>query len=190
MKRDFWKKHNRNRLKLLCMRLADGGSSSEGTIAEPPVAVPPSAQPSAAPAQPPKETTPEKAFTAEDLETAKAAAVEAYKQHLEEAKDYDKMTAEEKVAFLEKQRADDKIAQYATGKLSAQDLPIDLLPFIKGGSEAETDERLKVFKAAYDKGVQAGVEKRFQTNGYLPRGSAASSTDKSDAKRTRGVTVK
>lgn len=188
MKRDFWNRYNRNRLKLLCMRFADGGSSGTETPAEPPAAVPPA--PPAAPAQPPKETAPDKAFTAEDLESAKAAAVEAYQHHLEEAKDYNKMTAEEKVAFLEQQRADDKIAQYAATKLSAQDLPLDLLPFIKGGSEAETDERLKAFKTAYDKGVQAGVDKRFQANGYLPRTTAAGDAGKAAEKRSRGVSVK
>jgi hypothetical protein len=128
------------------------------------------------------------------LETAKQQAatdaVEAYKHHLEEAKDFEKMTAEEKVVYLQKQMADEKLVGYTTQKLSAAGLPVEFSSFVKGTDEKDTDERIKTLKAAYDKGVQAGVDQRFKANGYVPKGTAAGQPGDEAKKRPRGVSVK
>ncbi len=188
--------HWERRLSRLAMRYSDGGAQSSAEGTEPANAGTESTggtDAGAGAAQPASKTDPEaKTYTEAELEAARQQAVEAYKQHLEEAKDYEKMTPEEKVAYLEKQREEDRIARYATEKLSAQNLPVELLPFVQGPDEAGTDERLKTFKAAYDKAVQAGVEARFKLNGYIPRGSAASASERSEQKqaRPRGVSMK
>ncbi|MEG1084601.1 MAG: DUF4355 domain-containing protein [Hydrogenoanaerobacterium sp.] len=140
--------------------------------------------------QSPAETAPPaKTYSEDEVQAVTQKALDEYKQHLAEAKDYEKMTAEEKVEYLEKQRESDKLAQYTTAQLVAQELPPELLQFVQGSTEADTNERIKTFKAAYDKGVQAGVEKRFKANGYLPRGTAAGETNEETSKRPRGVTV-
>lgn len=188
--------HRKHRKAWRCF--ADGGAAEGAPAGEPaqPAAGAGTGTPAAAPAKPantepakPQEP-PAKAYTEAELQAATAQALAEYKRHLEDAKDYEKMTAEEKVAFLEQQRVNDKLAQYTTAKLAAQELPLDLLPFVQGKDEADTDGRLKAFRAAYDKGVQAGVEKRFKANGYLPRGTAAGEPGKETAKRSRGVSVK
>lgn len=136
----------------------------------------------------------ENAYTAEQLETEKQkaadAAVEAYKKHLDEAKDFEKMTDAEKVTYLQKQMADEKLTGYTTQKLINSGLPVEMAAFVKGSDEKETDERIKTLKAAYDKGVQAGVEQRFKANGYVPKGTAAGRTGEEAEKRPRGVSVK
>ncbi len=136
----------------------------------------------------------ENTYTTEQLETEKqkaaAAAVEAYKKHLDEAKDFEKMTDAEKVVYLQKQMADEKLTGYTSQKLTDAGLPVDLAAFVKGSDEKDTDERIKTLKAAYDKGVQAGVEQRFKANGYVPKGTAAGKTDEETKKRPRGVSVK
>lgn len=176
---------------------ADGGAAD-------PAADPAPADPAPKPADPaPKPSDPalkepakgaENAYTAEQLEAEKQkaadVAVEAYKKHLEEAKDFEKMTAEEKVVYLQNQMADEKLTGYTTQKLSDAGLPVELAAFVKGSDEKGTDERIKTLKAAYDKGVQAGVEQRFKANGYVPRGTAATQLDNESKKRTRGVSVK
>ena len=128
------------------------------------------------------------------METAKQQAatdaVEAYKKHLEEAKDFEKMTADEKVVYLQKQMADEKLTGYTTQKLSDSGLPVEFAAFVKGTDEKDTDERIKTLKAAYDKGVQSGVEQRFKGNGYVPKGTAAGKPGEEAKKRPRGVSVK
>lgn len=188
--------HWERRLLRLAMRYSDGGAQSSAEGAESEAGGTKSAGGSDAEAGATQSTSKAeseaKTYTEAELEAARQQAVEAYKQHLEEAKDYEKMTPEEKVAYLEKQREEDRIARYATEKLSVQNLPVELLPFVQGPDEAGTDERLKTFKAAYDKAVQAGVEARFKLNGYIPRGTAASASDRGEQKqaRPRGVSMK
>ena len=136
----------------------------------------------------------ENTFTAEQLETAKkqaaSDAVDSYKKHLEEAKDFEKMTDAEKVIYLQKQMADEKLTDYTSKKLSESGLPIELANFAKGTDEKNTDERVKALKNAFDKGVQSGVEQRFKANGYVPKGKAAGKPGQNAKKRERGVTVK
>lgn len=140
------------------------------------------------PAAKPADPTP--ALTTEQLEAAKQQAVDEYKKHLEEAKDFEKMTADEKVVYLQKQMADEKLTGYTTNQLSVAGLPVELAAFAKGTDEKDTNERLKTLKAAYDKGVQAGVEKRFKANGYVPKETAADSSAAEKKARPRGVSVK
>lgn len=178
---------------------AGGGAAQP---ADPAPADPAPADPAPKPADPapkePEKAEPakgaESALTAEQLETAKQQAatdaVEAYKKHLEEAKDFEKMTAEEKVVYLQKQMADEKLTGYTTQQLSAAGLPVEFAAFVKGTDEKGTDERIKTLKAAYDKGVQAGVEQRFKGNGYVPKGTAAGKPGEEAKKRPRGVSVK
>lgn len=179
---------------------AGGGAAAQP--ADPAPADPAPVDPAPKPTDPaPKE--PEKAepakgaestITAEQLETAKQQAatdaVEAYKHHLEEAKDFEKMTADEKVVYLQKQMADEKLSGYTTQKLSTAGLPVEFAAFVKGTDEKDTDERIKTLKAAYDKGVQAGVDQRFKANGYVPKGTAAGQPGEEEKKRPRGVSVK
>lgn len=179
--RDFERRSNIQRLS---MRFADGagGESAEqieGAAAQPAAAVP---------ASTPAEGT-AKTYSDADLESAKSQAVADYKQHLEEAKDYEKMTPEEKVSYLEAQREADKLTQLTTNKLAAQNMPIELLPFVQGKDETEIDAVIKALGGIIDKAAQAGVEKRFKENGYLPKGSAVTGTADSGQKRERGVKV-
>lgn len=173
---------------------------SDGGAAQPLEPAP--ADPAPKPADPapkePEKTEPEKGtestITAVQLETAKqqaaSAAVEAYKKHLEEAKDFEKMTAEEKVVYLQKQMADEKLSGYTAQQLSVAGLSVELATFVKGSDEKDTDERIKTLKTAFDKAVQAGVEQRFKVNGYVPKGTAAAQLGEESKKRPRGVFVK
>jgi hypothetical protein len=169
---------------------ADGGAATPP--ADP--ATPPETPPVTPPPETPPTTPPAATVTAEQLATAKKQAaddaVAAYKQHLEEAKDFEKMTADEKVVYLQQQMADEKLTGYTTQQLSASGLPAELASFVKGTDEKDTDERIKTLKAAYDKGVQAGVEQRFKANGYIPKGTAAGQPGDEGKKRPRGVSVK
>lgn len=181
-----------SRFQLLTMRFSGGGAS--GAPADPPAdppAVPASVPPAAptAPAAPPAADPPAKTYTDADLAAAKAEALAEYQKHLEEAKDYDKMTPEEKVIYLEAQRETDKLTQMATAKLAAQELPVELLEFVRGKDEADTDAKLKIVKAIIDKATQVGVDKRFKDNGYLPKGSAVTTSPDGGQKRERGVKV-
>lgn len=172
------------------LRRYDGGGAAT------PPAEPAPADPAPKPVDPatPPETSPDATVTAEQLETAKKQAaddaVAAYKQHLEEAKDFEKMTADEKVVYLQKQMADEKLTGYTTQQLSASGLPAELASFVKGTDEKDTDERIKTLKVAYDKGVQAGVEQRFKGNGFVPKSTAAGQAGDEAKKRPRGVSVK
>ncbi len=180
----------------LALRYSDGGAQPPAPAdpaatppAAPPAAPPAPAAPAATPA-PAAPTAPVKTYTEADVTAAKEAAIAEYKKHLEDAKDYEKMTPEEKVAYLEAQRADDKLSAYTTQKLSGAGVPAELLQFAKGKDEADTDARIKELKAVIDKGVQAGVDARFKNNSYVPRGSATAEGAAADTKpRPRGVTV-
>ncbi|MFV0497482.1 MAG: DUF4355 domain-containing protein [Candidatus Fimivivens sp.] len=181
----------------LSMRFSDGGAQPPAPAdPTPPAATPPATPAATPPATPPAATPPAtatppaKTFSEADVTAAKEAAIAEYKKHLEEAKDYEKMTPEEKVAYLEAQRADDKLSAYATQKLSASNMPVELLAYAKGTNEADTDTRIKELKAIIDKGVQSGVEARFKNNSYVPRGNAAAAGAAPETKsRSRGVTV-
>lgn len=155
-------------LRQLAMRWADGGG--DPAPADPKPADPKPTDPK--PADPPAKT-----YTEAEVEAARTEAVAAYKAHLEEAKDYDKMTAEEKVAYLEARAADDKLTAYAAQKLSAEKLPAELSAFAKGKNEADTDERVKSLKAVIAKAVQDGVDARFKGNHFVPRSSASGSPE-------------
>ena len=139
-----------------------------------------------------EENSAEKAYTKADLDAAEKRAVEAYKQHLKEATDYNKMTPEEKVAHLEKQMADEKLTRYTAEALSKAGIDASLAEYAKGTDEQTTNERVKAFKAAFDKAVQAGVENRFKAIGYTPRAGGIGSTSGSDTacKKPRGVSIK
>nr|WP_319487249.1 DUF4355 domain-containing protein [uncultured Caproiciproducens sp.] len=182
----------RNALLMLTRRYAGGGTAEPAT--EPEKQEPGEEAKAQEPAkqEPAKEPTkePAAAITTEQLESARQQAIEDYKKHLEEAKDFEKMTAEEKVVYLQKQMSDEKLAGYTTKQLSAAGLPVEFVPFVKGSDEKDTDERIKTLKAAYDKGVQVGVDQRFKANGYVPKGTAAGELGDEGKKRPRGVSVK
>lgn len=181
---------------------AGGGAAAQPADPTPADPAPQPADPALNPADPaPKEPAKpepakgtESAITAEQLETEKqqaaAAAVDSYKKHLEEAKDFEKMTDAEKVVYLQNQMTNEKLSGYTTKQLSAAGLPVELASFVKGSDEKDTDERVKTLKAAYDKGVQAGVEQRFKANGYVPKGTAAGQPGDETKKRPHGVSVK
>jgi len=78
------------------------------------------------------------------------------------------MTPEQKVAFLEAERADAKLLDFARGEITKAGLPVESLSFLKGKDEAETTSRITAFKTMYDTAVQAAVEARFKSAGYDP----------------------
>lgn len=175
-----------SRFQMLTMRFSGGGAADPSV--DPP-ATPASMAPAAPLAAPPPADPPAKTYTDTELATARAEAVVEYQKHLEEAKDYDKMTPEEKVTYLEAQRETDKLTQLTTAKLAAQELPVELLEFVRGMDEADTDARIKEIKGIIDKAAQVGVDKRFKDNGYLPKGSAVTASPDGSQKRERGVKI-
>lgn len=164
-----------------------GADAVPGTAPTPPKA--PEQTPPKAETDPPK-SEPAKTYTDADLEAARQKAVEDYKRHLEEVKDYDKMTPEEKVAHLEKQMAEEKLARYTAEAVTEAGMDASLAEFAKGGDEKSTDDRVKALKTVFDKAVQAGVEGRFKEIGYTPRMGGVGSPAGETAKKPRGVTVK
>lgn len=175
-----------SKFRLLTMRFSGGGAA--GGSADLP-AEPATTAPAAPLTSPPAADPPAKTYTDAELAAARAEAVTEYQKHLEEAKDYDKMTPEEKVTYLEAQRETDKLTQMATAKLAAQELPVELLEFVRGKDEADIDTKIKAVKTIIDKTAQTGVEKRFKDNGYLPKGSAVTANPDGSQKRERGVKV-
>lgn len=181
---------------------AAGAGAASGTDPTPPKApeqTPP--KPEQAPPKPeqaspkkeveaPKAEQSAKTYTDADLETARQKAVEEYKRHLQEATDYNKMTPEEKVAHLEKQMAEEKLARYTADALMKAGTDASLAVFVKGADEKDTDDRVKAFKEVFDKAVQAGVEARFKGIGYTPRAGGMGSPSAEAEKKPRGVSVK
>lgn len=133
------------------------------------------------PADPPAQgNPPPKTFTQKDVDdaatTAATAAVEKYIKEQANAKDYDKMTPEQKVAYLETQEKDRKLSDFARDEISKAKLPNESLAFLKGSDEADTTAKVQAFKTMYEAAVQAGVDERFKSNGYNPSiGTPASS---------------
>lgn len=167
---------------------AAGAGAASGTDPTPPKAseqTPPKKE-----ADPSKAEEPPKTYTDADLETARQKAVEEYKRHLQEATDYNKMTPEEKVAHLEKQMAEEKLARYTADALVKAGTDASLAVFVKGADEKDTDDRVKAFKEVFDKAVQAGVEARFKGIGYTPRAGGMGSPSAEAEKKPRGVSVK
>lgn len=157
------------KLCVLAMRFSDGGAAPAPAATNPaPSPAPP------APADPKPAETPAKTFTEAEVEAAKAEAIAAYKAHLDEAKDYEKMTPEEKVAYLEAKAESDKLAAYTTQQLAAASMPVELVKYVQGKTEAETNEHIKDIKALLEKGVQEGVNARFKQNSFIPRSSTVS----------------
>lgn len=190
----------------LSRRYSDGGSPAPSSAAgdasqggstdiagtDPPQQKSPEETPLKTEKEAPQENSTEKVYIKADLDAAEKRAVEAYKQHLKEATDYNKMTPEEKVAHLEKQMADEKLMRYTAQALSRAGIDASLAEYAKGTDEQTTDERVKAFKAAFDKAVQAGVENRFKAIGYTPRVGGTGSPAGSDtaSKKARGVSIK
>lgn len=179
---------------LVC-RYADGSANPPPT--DPSPADPPKTD-TDLPKDPPKQTDPKpkepdlpaKTYTDADLESAKQQAVEDYKKHLEEAKDFEKMTDSEKVTYLQKQMEEEKLSKYATEKLGVEKLPVEAAAWIKGANEKVIDENIKAFKAMYDKGVQDGVMARLLKDGYNPHRSGAGALGSAETKaRPRGVKI-
>lgn len=173
------------------VRYADGGSAGSVTNPEEPgISGTGTQQPENKEQQPKQETEKEpiKAFTQEQLQQAREEAVEEYKRHLEEAQDYEKMTAEEKVAYLERQRAEEKLERYAAEKLIDAGLPTDFTRYVKAADEKAIESGIQQLKAVFDKNVQAGVEARFRRDGYEPRGTGFGKTGAS-MPRPRGVSL-
>lgn len=174
---------------------AAGAGAASGTDPAPPKA-PEQTPPKPEQAPPKKEVEAPKAeqsaktYTDADLEKARQKAVEDYKRHLEEARDYEKMTPEEKVAHLEKQMAEEKLARYTADALVKAGTDASLAVFVKGADEKDTDDRVKSFKEVFDKAVQAGVEARFKSIGYTPRAGGVGSPAAEAEKKPRGVSVK
>lgn len=134
------------------------------TTAEPAA---PATVPAPTQADPPAEPT-AKTYTEAELEDAKQKALDAFKAQQEASKDYDKMTPEQKVAYLEAQAKDKELSDKALQKLNEKGIDASVLPFIKGKDEADTEARINSFKTLLDAQVQAGVEARFKAAGTNP----------------------
>lgn len=174
------------------IRYADGGGAGSVTNPEESGASGMGTQQPENQEQKPKQETekePIKAFTQEQLQQAREEAVEEYKRHLEEAQDYEKMTAEEKVAYLERQRAEEKLERYAAEKLVDAGLPTDFTRYVKATDEKAIESGIQQLKAVFDKNVQAGVEARFRRDGYEPRGTGFGKTGAASMPRPRGVSL-
>lgn len=137
-------------------------------------------------------------YTAAQLEAFKAQWQQAYEQSKAEEQDFAKMTpVQQAKQLLEEQKAetarlqaalaDRDLTDYARDQLQTAEMSVEALAFIKGKDRADTDAKLKAFGALLATGVQAGVEKRFQGNGYTPRGSAAGKAADAGKMRARGV---
>lgn len=150
-------------LKQLCRCYSNGGADPAPAVDPTPAPVADSASASDS-----KPTEPTKAFTQADIDDALSVAIAKLKQEEANSKDYEKMTPEQKVAFLEAERADTKLSDFARGEITKASLPVETLPFLKGKDEAETTSRITSFKTIYDTAVQTAVEARFKSAGYDP----------------------
>lgn len=160
-------------LKMLCRRYSDGGATPPA--ADPASTVtPPASDPAVLPATDPKpdgdaKSTPTApTLTQADVDKAVSDAIEKFKAEQANAKDYDKMTAEQKVAYLEQAAKDRALQDFTANHLSEIKLPKEFASFLKGTDEEDTKKRAADFKTAYDAAVQAGVEARFKESGYEP----------------------
>lgn len=190
------------KLSLLCRRYSDGGAAGgiEPTPAPAPVTLPAAEPPvpanpadPAVPADPATEAKPAeaaKSFTQQDMDTAVQTALTKFKQEQENAKDFDKMTPEQKVTYLQAQMADKALSESAVKKLGEAGLPTDFVALVKGKDEADTEARIQTLKNQYDSAVQAGVEKRFKDNGYTPPANSDLPVDISKAFDFTGVRPK
>lgn len=166
-----------------------------------PGADPASTKPAAAdPAADPAKAAAGKTYTDAELEALKTTWQQEYEQTQAAEKDFAKMTpAQQAQKLLEDEKSetarlkaelvDRDLTDYARGKIADTGLPTDALSFVKGKDQADTDARIKAFSAMLAAGVQAGVEARFKSNGYTPRGTAATNTGESGEKKQRGVTI-
>lgn len=173
--------------KKLCRRYSNGGVTppADPALADPKPADPAPADPKPAdpaPADPkPADPDPTPAtFTKKQVDDATAAAataaIEKYIKDQANAKDYDKMTPEQKVAYLESQEKDRKLSDFARDEISKAKLPTESLTFLKGSDEADTTAKVQAFKTMYEAAVQAGVDERFKSKGYdVTIGTPASS---------------
>lgn len=161
-------------LKMLCRCYSNGGATPPADPpADPKPADPAPADPK--PADPPADPNPAdpaKTFTQKEYDdavtSAATAAVEKYMKEQANAKDYDKMTPEQKVAYLESQAKDRKLSDFARDEISKAGLPADALAFLKGSDEADTTTKVQAFKTMYEAAVQIGVDARFKSAGYDP----------------------
>lgn len=138
-------------------------------------------------------------YTDAQLQALKATWLTEQQAAQSAEQDFEKMTPEQQA---QKQLEDQKtetarlqaelkardLADYARCEISKAQLPPEALAFVTGSDNAEIDTKIKVFAALLATGVQAGVNQRFQQNGYTPRGSAVSDTGADCKKRSRGVT--
>lgn len=144
---------------------ADGAATDPSAAnADPAVAKAEEAKPVAAP---------EKTHTQADIDAAVEAALAKAKQEAENAKDYDKMTPEQKVAYLEAERNSTKLADFARAEIAKAELPVECIDFVKGKDETDTAARIQSFKAMFSTAVQSGVDKRFKDSGYEPQAGRA-----------------
>ena len=167
-------------LNMLCRRYSDGGAT-------PPASDPAQTPPAADPAQTPPETVPKSegekkdgttgattaSLTQTDVDKAVSEAIAKYKQEQENSKDYNKMTAEQKVAYLEQAAKDRTLQDFTAKHLEESKIPKEFASFLKGADENDTKKRAADFKAVYEAAVQAGVEARFKASGYEPGRSSS-----------------
>lgn len=167
----------KSEFKRLCRRFSNGGADPAAlstTPAATPTEVPKptTAEPEKTAEKQPETTetkqTAEKTFSQADIDSAVKAAVETYKQEQESVKDYNKMSPEQKVAYLEAQAEERKMKDFTVGHLKEQNLPSEFASFLQGKDENETKVKTADFKAAYEKAIQEAVVKRFKENGYQP----------------------
>lgn len=131
-------------------------------------AVDPKTDPATDPKKDPPADPPAKTLTQKDVDTAVANAVAKIKQDQANAKDYDKMTPEQKVAYLEHERNNSKLTEFARLEAVKSKLPAEAFEFLKGKDEAEITSKVTTFKTMFDLAVQTGVEARFKETGYDP----------------------
>ena len=136
--------------------------------ADPKPAGDPATDPATDPKKDPPADPPAKTFSQEDMDTAVSKAVEKLKQEQANAKDYDKMTPEQKVAYLEAERNNSKLFEFARSEAVKAKLPAEAFEFLKGKDEAEITSKITAFKTMFDSAVQTGVEARFKETGYDP----------------------
>lgn len=123
----------------------------------------------------------EKKYTDADLEAAKQAALTDYQKQQETAKDYDKMTPEQKVAYLEAQRENDKRTAYAVQQLAAAGLPQDLLQAVEGKEAAAVDAIIQVISGKIQETAAAMMDAKLKEAGYNPQSGSAQTKSSGDS---------
>lgn len=174
-------------LSMLCRRYSDGGATPPATE---PVTTLPTTDPDKGtqgsnektpPATDPTKSEPitDKGFTQSDIDKAVADGIAKFKAEQENAKDYNKMTSEQKVAYLEAAAKDRTLQDFTVKHLEESNIPKEFASFLKGSDEEDTKKRTADFKSIYDTAVQAGVETRFKQSAYEPGKSSGSATSSS-----------